>query len=52
MAVKQNQGRLREDIRDLFKSAGEFGLEVLPGDNATTLNERHGRIERRERWSI
>ena len=52
LAVKQNQGRLHEDIRDLFEGGGESGLEALPHDCATTLNKGHGRIERRECWSI
>ena len=52
LAVKQNQGRLHEDIRDLFEGAGESGLDELSHDYATTLNKGHGRIERRECWSI
>ena len=50
LAVKKNQGRLYEDVRDLFEGAEEFGFEGVPHDYATTLN--HGRIERRECWAI
>ena len=52
LAVKQNQGRLYDDVRDLFEGAAEFGFDGVPHDYATTLNKGHGRIERRECWSI
>ena len=52
LAVKKNQGRLYEDVRDLFEGAEEFGFEGVPHDYATTLNKGHGRIERRECWAI
>ena len=52
LAVKENQGRLYQDIRDLFEGAGERGFDGVPHDCATTLNKGHGRIERRECWVI
>ena len=52
LAVKKNQGRLYEDIRDLFEEAGATGFEGVAHDYATTLNKGHGRLERRECWSI
>ena len=52
LAVKENQGRLYQDIRDLFEAGDGSGLEGLPHDYATTLNKGHGRIERRECWVI
>ena len=52
LAVKENQGRLYEDVRDLFEGAAEFGFEGVPHDYATTLNKGHGRVERRECWAI
>ena len=52
LAVKQNQGRLYEDVRDLFEGAEESGFDGVPHDYATSLNKGHGRIERRECWSI
>ena len=52
LAVKENQGRLHQDIRDLFEGAEEWGFDGVPHDYATTLNKGHGRIERRECWVI
>ena len=52
LAVKQNQGRLFEDLADLFQGAEEFGFAGVPHDYAATLNKGHGRIERRECWAI
>ena len=52
LAVKQNQGRLHEDLRDLFEEAEATGFEGVPHDYATTLNKGHGRLERRECWAI
>ena len=48
LAVKGNQGRLYDDLRDLFEGAEESGYDGVPHDWATTLNKVHGRIERRE----
>ena len=52
LAVKENQGNLYEDVRDLFQGAEEFGFEGVPYDFARTLNKNHGRIETRECWVI
>ena len=52
LAVKENQGRLYEDVGDLFEGAAKAGFDEVPHDYATTLNKGHGRIERRECWSI
>ena len=52
LAVKENQGRLYDDVRDLFEGAEEFGYEGVPYDHAATLNKGHGRVERRECWVI
>ena len=52
LAVKENQGRLYQDIHDLFEGAAEGDFDGVPHDYATTLNKGHGRIERRECWSI
>ena len=46
LALKENQGQLYEDLRDLFEGAAEFGFGGVPHDYATTLNKDHGRIER------
>ena len=48
LALKENQGRLYQDVRDLFEGAEEFGFEGVPHDYATTLNKGHGRLEWRE----
>ena len=52
LAVKQNQRRLYEDLKDLFEEAEATGFEGVPHDYATTLNKGHGRLEKRECWSI
>ena len=39
LALKENQGRLYQDVRDLFVGAEEFGFEGVPHDYATTLNK-------------
>ena len=52
LAVKENQGWLYQDVRDLFEGGDGLGLNGVPHDYATTLNKGHGRIERRECWAI
>lgn len=52
LAVKENQGRLYEDVRDLFDGAQAFGFEGVPHERSASLNKGHGRIERRECWSV
>ena len=52
LAVKQNQRRLYEDLKDLFEEGDATGFAGVPHDYATTLNKGHGRLERRECWSI
>ena len=52
LAVKKNQGRLNQDVRDLFEGAEEFGFEGVPYDFARTLNQDHGRLETRQCWVI
>ena len=51
-ALKENQGRLYEDVRDLFEGAEEFGFAGARRHYAAILNEGRGRPERRERWVI
>ena len=43
LAVKGNQGRLYDDLRDLFEGAEELGYDGVPHEYATTLNKGHGR---------
>ena len=52
LAVKENQGQLDDDVRDLFQGAVEFGFEGVPHDYARTLNKGHGRLETRECWAV
>ena len=52
LAVKDNQGQLHDDVRDLFGGAEEFGFEGIPHDYARTLNKGHGRLETRECWAV
>ena len=57
LAVKQNQGRLHKDLRDLFEEAEATDYEGVPHDYATSLNKGHGnkghgRLEKRECWSV
>ena len=47
LAVKENQGQLNDDVRDLFHGAEEYGYEGVPHDYARSLNKGHGRIETR-----
>ena len=44
LAVKENQGRLYQDVRDLFEGAEEAGFDGVPHGYASTLNKGHGRI--------
>ena len=50
--MKQNHGRLCEDSKYLFEEAEATDFEGVPHDYATTLNKGHGRLEKRECWSI
>ncbi len=52
LAVKENQGRLHEGIRDLFQGAEAWGFDGVPYDYARTVDKGHGRVERRECWTI
>lgn len=42
----------QKDLKDLFEEAEATGFEGVPHDYATTLNKNHGRLERRECWTI
>ena len=52
LAVKENQGQLYENIRDLFEGAAALGFDGTPYDYAQTTDKGHGRVERRECWVI
>ena len=50
--MKENQGRLYQDVRDLFEGAEEYDFEGVSYDFARTLNKGHGRLETRQCWVI
>ena len=50
--MKENQGRLYQDVRDLFEGAEEYDFEGVSYDLARTLNKGHGRLETRQCWVI
>jgi predicted transposase YbfD/YdcC len=52
LGVKENQGRLYEDIHDLFADNQRFNYEGVPHSYARTVNKDHGRIEIRQCWTI
>lgn len=52
LAVKENQGQLYQDVRDLFEGAEEFDFQGVPYDFARTVNKNHGRIETRRCWVV
>ena len=52
LAVKENQGQLYENIRDLFEGAEALGFDGMPYYYAQTIDKGHGRVERRECWVI
>ena len=52
LALKENQGRLYEDVRDLFEGAQAFDFAGGPYDFARTVNKNHVRLETRQCWVI
>ena len=52
LAVKQNQGTLYEDLKDLFEEAEATDFEGVPFDYADAVNKNHGRLEKRQCWTI
>ena len=51
LALKENQGRLHEDVRDLFEGAQEMGFAGIAYDFHETISKGHGRIETRRCWT-
>ena len=51
LAVKQNQGKLWEEMRFIFEVDKSQGFRDAPYDYAETVNKGHGRIETRRCWS-
>ena len=52
LALKDNQGHLYEDTRDLFKHCEQTPSHGLATDHVQTVEKGHGRIEIRECWTI
>ena len=52
LAVKENQGRLLEDVKDLFSCGQRTGFEGMPHDFYQPLNKGHGRTETRRCWTL
>ena len=52
LAVKENQGRLYQDVRDLFLGADEVSFRQVPHDYAREVTKDHGRLEIRDCWVL
>lgn len=52
LSLKQNQGNLYEDVKDLFDGAFQLGFEDIEYDTYETVEKGHGRIETRQCWAI
>ena len=47
LAVKENQGKLYEDVKDLFAGADEVAFREVPHDFECEVTKNHGRLELR-----
>lgn len=52
LAVKENQGHLYEDIKELFDAAEEVHFKEVPHDYCKTTDKGHGRLEIRQCWTL
>ena len=52
LAVKRNQGRLHEDVHDIFDLARKSGFDSLDHDYHETMNAGHGPVETRRCWAV
>lgn len=52
IALKENQGRLYEDVVLLFKDLEKSNYTAYIFDYAETFNQGHGRSEKRQCWTI
>src|SRR5579859_161283 len=52
LALKENQGRLYQDVEATFEEADELAFAHVPHTYAKTTNKGHGRLEVRECWAI
>ncbi len=51
LAIKENQGQLDEDLRDLFGGYLEANFDRVPHGYCKTV-DKHGRLEIRECWTV
>jgi predicted transposase YbfD/YdcC len=52
LALKENHGRLYEDVVKLFDDLEDSAFKAYPHSYAQTVNKNHGRIETRTCWVI
>jgi predicted transposase YbfD/YdcC len=52
LALKENHGRMYEDVVATFDEADELAFAHVPHTYAKTINKGHGRLEVRECWAI
>lgn len=52
LAVKENQGKLYDDLKDLFAGCLAENFVQVPHGYHRTINKGHGRIEIRECWTL
>jgi predicted transposase YbfD/YdcC len=52
LAVKENQGRLYEDVKELFDGYESIQFQGFPHGYSKTTHKGHGRIELRECWTL
>ena len=52
LSLKENQGRLFEDVQLLFADLEKSQYKAYPFDYDKTVNKNHGRIETRQCWTI
>ena len=52
LAVKENQGQLHEDLKDLFDGAAAVAFREVPHAHDRQVTKDHGRLELRDCWVI
>lgn len=52
LALKQNQGHLYREVARLFNDALTEPSRAIPFETAQTIEKGHGRIEKRQAWTI
>lgn len=52
LAVKENQGKLHADLKDLFDGADEVAFQQVPHAHDRQVTKDHGRLEIRDCWVI